>query len=904
MGGTTKGWGNIWGNSALSANFGSTTRDSSRTRENGSYLNSGADSIEGKVGSSALLNDSPESDTWNRQTSPWGPTDTNPPTATQARNAGVSPVRHRASNQIQAPSAFMDTTTTAKSNYSTIPRTSVVSTGLLGSQFGGKGLLDSGSSNFTMPRANDPVTNGMNHFGRLNDGDGQLADNGVSAWADASLHSPTDDRRSVSNSEYFAPSSNGPSRNGSLPPSRHGAEPVQYPTALEGYSRFAQPPQPSFARGHTASISSQANGRSYPERNGSFQSDVMPQFGRLSIDNSSDQGMVLHRHSTVGNANLTFSQNQTESNFARQERSQQHLNLEEAFIHNGGTLTPDHFPVGPFNEQIKTFRNLHLNRGTLTPNGSDFRPSPFYSTGSTPPVYDHLYPSRSEQVSRANALQEKLRSIQQQEQSIYHQPYHQMLTNAQFRNQYNSFPYGTPNGLPMNNLPHTMTVPQLPSIMPAIEAPRGPRDQDPNVVRSTLLDEFKSNIKSTTKRYELKDIYAHVVEFSGDQHGSRFIQQKLETANSDEKERVFQEIQPNAMQLMTDVFGNYVIQKFFEHGDQNQKKILANRMKGHVLGLSLQMYGCRVVQKALEHVLVDQQASLVKELENNVLKCVKDQNGNHVVQKAIERVPAEHIQFIINAFTGQVSGLATHPYGCRVIQRMLEHCDEGARASILQELHACGSTLIPDQYGNYVTQHVIEHGRPEDRATIIDLIKDQLLPFSKHKFASNVVEKCLVYGTDEQRREIMMKVVEKTDKGESNLVMLIKDGYGNYVIQKLLDTLTHVDYITFLDYLHPEMQKAKRTVNGKQVMAVEKKMHRFDNVRPDLSTAGNDQTSVHSSTSTTTPSVASPTTTNSTQTSQGSPAAIANTSTVDIPVQNSDNKNRFTEFIGGVSLGN
>lgn len=78
----------------------------------------------------------------------------------------------------------------------------------------------------------------------------------------------------------------------------------------------------------------------------------------------------------------------------------------------------------------------------------------------------------------------------------------------------------------------------------------------------------------------------------------------METANSDEKERVFKEIQPNAMQLMTDVFGNYVIQKFFEHGDQSQKRILASKMKGHVLTLSLQMYGCRVVQKVnnLEYV--------------------------------------------------------------------------------------------------------------------------------------------------------------------------------------------------------------------------------------------------------------------------------------------------------------
>lgn len=188
--------------------------------------------------------------------------------------------------------------------------------------------------------------------------------------------------------------------------------------------------------------------------------------------------------------------------------------------------------------------------------------------------------------------------------------------------------------------------------------------------------------------------------------------------------------------------------------------------------------------QALEHILVDQQAALVKELDGSVLKCVKDQNGNHVIQKAIERVPAQHIAFIIDAFNGQIQQLATHAYGCRVIQRLLEHCEEPAWSWILEELHACGPTLIPDQYGNYVAQHVIEHGRPEDRAKVISLIKVQLLPFSAHKFASNVVEKCLVYATDEQRQEIMLKFLEKNERGESSLVRLIKDGYGNYVLRK------------------------------------------------------------------------------------------------------------------------
>ncbi|KAG9285435.1 hypothetical protein G9A89_010910 [Geosiphon pyriformis] len=305
-------------------------------------------------------------------------------------------------------------------------------------------------------------------------------------------------------------------------------------------------------------------------------------------------------------------------------------------------------------------------------------------------------------------------------------------------------------------------------------------------MRSPLLEEFRNN---KNKKYELRDIVGNIVEFSGDQHGSRFIQQKLETANSDEKQLVFDEILPNALQLMTDVFGNYVIQKFFEHGNQMQKTILAKQMEGHVLSLALQMYGCRVVQKALEHVLTEQQATLVKELDGNVLKCVKDQNGNHVIQKAIERVPAEHIQFIINAFHGQVYNLATHPYGCRVIQRMFEHCTDEQTKPLLEELHRYTQNLVQDQYGNYVIQHVLERGKPADKSMVVAKVRGNVLQMSKHKFASNVVEKCVAYGSKRDRQMLIDEVITTKPDGTSPLISMMKDQYANYVVQKMLDVV-------------------------------------------------------------------------------------------------------------------
>ena len=263
---------------------------------------------------------------------------------------------------------------------------------------------------------------------------------------------------------------------------------------------------------------------------------------------------------------------------------------------------------------------------------------------------------------------------------------------------------------------------------------RGPQRNsiDKSTGRSRLLEDFRN---SRYPNLQLRDLTDHIVEFSQDQHGSRFIQQKLERATPAEKQLVFNEIIGSAYSLMTDVFGNYVIQKFFEFGSPEQKQNLAMKVKGHVLPLALQMYGCRVIQKALESIPPEQQKEIVRELDGHVLKCVKDQNGNHVVQKCIECVDPHALQFIIDSFRGQVLQLSTHPYGCRVIQRILEHCTPEQTAPILEELHSQTEQLVQDQYGNYVIQHVLEHGRPEDKSKLINCVRGKVLVLSQHKFA-------------------------------------------------------------------------------------------------------------------------------------------------------------------------
>ncbi|CAL5033493.1 unnamed protein product [Urochloa decumbens] len=333
---------------------------------------------------------------------------------------------------------------------------------------------------------------------------------------------------------------------------------------------------------------------------------------------------------------------------------------------------------------------------------------------------------------------------------------------------------------------------------------------------NTLAKYMDNADKSGDDSVDLNEVVGHVKEVSMDQYGSRFIQQKLENASPDDREKIFPEILSNAIALTTDVFGNYVIQKFFEFATESQLIQLADQLKGHILQLSLQMYGCRVVQKVLEVVDMDRKISIVHELKNSVLKCIGDQNGNHVIQKCIECVPEDRIPFVIEPILSQILLLCTHQYGCRVIQRVLEHChDPATQSAIMNEIVQQTFHLTDDKFGNYVVQHVLEHGKPEERSSIIQKLSGQVVILSKQKFASNVIEKCLANGTPEERDSLIGEIISSGQTFQE----LMKDQFGNYVVQRVLQTCDDKYLEMILSSIKLHLNELKNYTYGKHIVA-------------------------------------------------------------------------------------
>jgi mRNA-binding protein PUF3 len=608
-------WGNsIWNTTNTTPlggfGFGSTRRDSSRPRgthvaqgpsrnnladtdtraENGNY-----DLTDGKTGSGSLVADSETE--WRPTRPSWvdAGTSSNP----HVRSSGASPARKRSIVHTQPSQPFADA---SASSFFPNPRTSIVGAGPLVNP--PKPLLDPTTSNFTSSLQNDF------HNLSFNQPDVSQArpSTGVTSWPDtASVHSPNDDRRSVGASEYFASSSGAPSRNGSLPPSRHGAEPAQYAQQFDAFSRMSQ------AAPRQSTSFSYANGRPLQERSGSIQSESFHTLNRMALEQDQDVRLPHRQSFSTNGLASNYTHSGPDSHIARDSYLDAQLParaLDQPSQRNG-TYTPDSFASGQVSDPNVQFQSFQFNTQSA-PNGSGVRQSPFYSQTHTPPVYDRLNPYSSEQtLSHPNnfaLVQNKLAGYQsQQERRNYvphnqfqQQQYQHILPSAQLRHPY-PYQFSAHNVMPISSLPPHMAMVTMPPMLPVQQPPRGPREQqttDGTAVLGLKLAEFRRESK-TSKRWELTDIYDDVVEFAGDQHGSRFIQQKLETANSEVKEKIFKELESNSLQLMQDVFGNYVIQKFFEHGDQTQKKILAGKMKGHVSALANQMYACRVVQKVL-----------------------------------------------------------------------------------------------------------------------------------------------------------------------------------------------------------------------------------------------------------------------------------------------------------------
>ena len=269
--------------------------------------------------------------------------------------------------------------------------------------------------------------------------------------------------------------------------------------------------------------------------------------------------------------------------------------------------------------------------------------------------------------------------------------------------------------------------------------------------------------------------------------GSRMIQDRLDKGSEQERMLVLNSLLPNLNELVYDPSANFVVQKMCEYLNPEQQGVMLSfflKQKDMVIE---HPNGCRVLQKFIESTTREIVDQLFLAVKDNLVRLCFSQNGNHIVQRFVETLP-HRVGEMIQILQPRVVNLVEDNYGCRVVQRLFDKFDIDQLEPLVKVVLANAVSLATNQYGNYVVQNILEAGKREHVDALIAAFRGRFYDFSIHKFASNVIEKCIRGATDEQRCEIFSEIIEPNGRIEtSRILKMVGDQFGNYVIQRIIE---------------------------------------------------------------------------------------------------------------------
>ncbi|KAJ2876330.1 hypothetical protein GGH93_000830 [Coemansia aciculifera] len=311
----------------------------------------------------------------------------------------------------------------------------------------------------------------------------------------------------------------------------------------------------------------------------------------------------------------------------------------------------------------------------------------------------------------------------------------------------------------------------------------------------------------------LEELRGTIFDVCKDQYGCRFLQKKLEDGQEDHVEMILCEVLPHSSVLMIDPFGNYLCQKLLEHCNDKQRTQIIAGVSPDLVSISLNMHGTRAVQKIIELLSTQEQIDLViSALRGGVVLLIRDLNGNHVIQKCLSRLSSRNNQFIYDSVASSCCDVATHRHGCCVFQRCIDFAAESQKSQLVDVIISQALQLVQDPFGNYVVQYVLDLNVAAFSEPLIRKFVDHICGLSVQKFSSNVMEKCIRIASPATRKMLVTPLLQR-----EKLDALMRDSYGNYVVQTALDFADQYQRLDIIEAIIPLLPLIRHTPYGKRI---------------------------------------------------------------------------------------
>ena len=324
------------------------------------------------------------------------------------------------------------------------------------------------------------------------------------------------------------------------------------------------------------------------------------------------------------------------------------------------------------------------------------------------------------------------------------------------------------------------------------------------------INYMNMNLKEITNKLEL---------LATKKHGCKFLENYLKVSKN-RSDIINNEFYPKLYwiklyELSNDLFGNYFIQTLIPELDSNNLISFTNIIVSNLLNLCLNPHGTRVVQILINNIKDNKYNLLL--LFKNALSKIMDKlidnlNGSFVIMHYAATIKDN--EMIYDFLNSNIVEIATNSYSCSALQKLIDLGTNKQKQQLLINLINNTDNLVGNQCGLYVLQFIMNKNNYYINDTILDKIINKIIFLSKRKYSSNVIEKCLETCSPEKVNELI-----NIYNNETIIRDLIKDIFGNYVIQKLLIVCTNDEIRKqILRYIAMEFNNLKNLSFGQKLM--------------------------------------------------------------------------------------
>ncbi|KAI0542169.1 ARM repeat-containing protein [Xylaria digitata] len=361
----------------------------------------------------------------------------------------------------------------------------------------------------------------------------------------------------------------------------------------------------------------------------------------------------------------------------------------------------------------------------------------------------------------------------------------------------------------MNGYPHQNYTGYGAVYQPSVQ----PRDS-----QQRIMQQRRAQNDDAMNRYTnlpLEQVAGTIYDLCKDQHGCRYLQKQLENRIPEHVHMIWMETNQHVVELMTDPFGNYLCQKLLEYCNDEERTVLIQNAAKDMIRIALNQHGTRALQKMIEFVTTPTHVQIIIDaLRYRVVELIQDLNGNHVIQKCLNKLGSADSEFIFSAVGTHCIEVGTHRHGCCVLQRCIDHAGGSQKVWLISQITEHALRLVQDPFGNYVVQYIIDLNEPSFTEPLAQRFLGKIGLLSRHKFSSNVVEKCLRCASEDSKDKMVKELLVG---GE--MERLLKDNFGNYVVQTALEHSSVQTKHQLVEAIRPMLPGIRGTPYGRRLGA-------------------------------------------------------------------------------------